>query len=112
MEYMGKLVINPSKIKTENRFNIKKGDAYILLDIDNSGLKKYDVQIDEINYLFSTQNIGIKVTSEALIKMSGGIVQGMSGAPLIQNGNLIGAINCVNINDPLDAYAIFIDKLL
>ena len=107
-----KLVINPSKIKTENRFNIKKGDAYILLDIDNSGLKKYDVQIDEINYLFSTQNIGIKVTSEALIKMSGGIVQGMSGAPLIQNGNLIGAINCVNINDPLDAYAIFIDKLL
>ena len=107
-----KLVINPSKIKTENRFNIKKGDAYILLDIDNSGLKKYDVQIDEINYLFSTQNIGIKVTSEALIKMSGGIVQGMSGAPLIQNGKLIGAINCVNINDPLDAYAIFIDKLL
>ena len=57
-------------------------------------------------------HIGIKVTSEALIKMSGGIVQGMSGAPLIQNGNLIGAINCVNINDPLDAYAIFIDKLL
>ena len=44
--------------------------------------------------------------------MSGGIVQGMSGALLIQNGNLIGAINCVNINDPLDAYAIFIDKLL
>ena len=85
---------------------------HFLIDHNNNFHKKYDVQIDEINYLFSTQNIGIKVTSESLIKMSGGIVQGMSGAPLIQNGNLIGAINCVNINDPLDAYAIFIDKLL
>lgn len=99
-------------ISTENRFNIKKGTAYILLNIDSTGLKKYEVQINQINYFASNQNIKIEVKSEELIKLSGGIVQGMSGAPLIQNGKLIGAINCVNINNPLDAYAIFIDKLL
>lgn len=103
---------NFQKIETENRFNIQKGEAYILLDLDNQDLKKYDVQVEEINYLLPNQNIRIKVTSEELIKISGGIVQGMSGAPLVQNDKLIGAINCVNINNPLDAYAIFIDKLL
>ena len=51
-------------------------------------------------------------TSEELIKLSGGIVQGMSVAQLVHNDKLIGAVNCVNTNDSLDGYAIFIDKLL
>lgn len=99
-------------IKTENRFNIKKGLAYILINVDGQGIQKYEVNVDEINYFSTIQNIRITVKSEELIKLSGGIVQGMSGAPLIQNGKLIGAINCVNVNNSLDAYAIFIDKLL
>ena len=99
-------------IDTGNRLNIKNGIAYILINLDGQGLKKYEVEITEINYFAATQNIRIKVKSQELINLSGGIVQGMSGAPLIQNDKLIGAINCVNINNSLDAYAIFIDKLL
>ena len=99
-------------INTGNRFDIKNGIAYILINLDGQGLKKYEVEITETNYFASTQNIRIKVKSQELINLSGGIVQGMSGAPLVQNEKLIGAINCVNTNNSLDAYAIFIDKLL
>lgn len=100
------------KIKTANRYSITKGQAYLLINLDGKGIKEYEVEIMEIDYLSSTQNIRIKVKSQELIEISGGIVQGMSGAPLVQNGELIGAINSVNINNSLDAYAIFVDKLI
>lgn len=99
-------------IQTENRFKIKTGTAYILINVDGYGIQKYEVEIKGINYIAFNRNIRIQVTSDELIKLSGGIVRGMSGAPLIQNDKLIGAINCVNENNPLDAYAIFIDKLV
>ena len=100
------------KIKTANRYNVTKGQAYLLINLDGRGIKDYEVEITGIDYLSNTQNIRIKVKSKELIEISGGIVQGMSGAPLVQNGELIGAINSVNINNSLDAYAIFIDKLI
>lgn len=99
-------------IETANRFDVKLGQAYILIDVDGQGIQKYEVEVKQINYLAQTQNIRIEVKSEELIKLSGGIVQGMSGAPLVQNDKLIGAVNCVNTNDSLDGYAIFIDKLV
>lgn len=100
------------KIKTANRYNITKGQAYLLINLDGNGLKEYEVEITKIDYLSTSQNIRILVKSQELIDISGGIVQGMSGAPLVQNGELIGAINSVNINNSLDAYAIFVDKLI
>lgn len=100
------------KIKTANRYDINKGQAYVFIDLDGSGLKSYEIEITDIDYLSSTQNIRISVKSEELIELTGGIVQGMSGAPIVQNGELIGAINSVNVNNSLDAYAIFIDKLI
>jgi stage IV sporulation protein B len=89
-------------IQTGNRYDIKKENASIVIDFDGNGLKEYEVEIIEINYLSKTQKINI----------SGGVAQGMSGAPLIQDGKLIGAINYVNNDNALEAYAIFIDKLL
>jgi len=80
--------------------------------IDGENLESYKVEIVGINYLQSNKNIRIKITDEKLIKETGGIVQGMSGTPVMQNGKLIGAINCVNVNNPQDAYAIFIDKII
>lgn len=100
------------KIKTENRYNIKNGTAYILIDFDGTGIKQYEVQITGINYFAHTKNIKISVTSQELINKTGGIVQGMSGSPLVQNGMLIGAINSVDIENPQEGYAIFIDKLI
>ena len=107
--------ITKSKYKTmstANRLDVKKGTAYICIDFDGSGLKEYEVEVTEINYFTYNENIRILVKSEELINKAGGIAQGMSGAPLIQNGKLIGAINCVNSENSLDAYAIFIDKLI
>ena len=100
------------EIETANRYNIKKGEANILIRLDGENLKSYKVEITGINYFDSNKNIRIKITDEALINATGGIIQGMSGTPVIQNGKLIGAINCVNISNPQDAYAIFIDKII
>ena len=77
-------------IQTENRFKIKTGTAYILINVDGYGIQKYEVEIKGINYIAFNRNIRIQVTSDELIKLSGGIVRGMSGAPLIQNDKLIG----------------------
>ena len=59
-------------------------------------------------------NIGtaIKITDEELIDLTGGIIQGMSGSPIIQNGKIVGAITHVFVNDPTQGYGIFIDEML
>lgn len=100
------------KIQTENRYNVETGAAYILIDIDGTGLQEYEVEITGIDFFSYTKNLRISVTSQELIKKTGGIVQGMSGTPIVQNGKLIGAINSVDISSPTKAYGIFIDKLL
>ena len=100
------------RIKTASRFEIEKGTAYILIDFDGTGIKEYEIEIEGINYLAFTKNINISVKSEELIRKTGGIVQGMSGTPIVQNGKLIGAVNCVDIDNPLQAHGIFIDKLI
>ena len=54
----------------------------------------------------------VKITDPKLLKQTEGIVQGMSGTPLVQDGKLIGAVNYVSADDPTDAYAVFVEKLL
>lgn len=100
------------EVETANRYDIKRGEANILIKLDGENLESYKVEIVGINYLQSNKNIRIKITDEKLIKETGGIVQGMSGTPVMQNGKLVGAINCVNVNNLQDAYAIFIDKII
>lgn len=100
------------KVETENRYKIKTGKANLLIRLDGKNLESYEVEILAINYIDSNKNLRIRITDERLINETGGIVQGMSGTPVMQNGKLIGAINCVSISDPQDAYAIFIDKLI
>ena len=98
--------------ETVNRYDIKKGKADILIRLDGETLESYEVEIVAINYFASNKNIRIKITDERLINETGGIVQGMSGTPVMQNGKLVGAINCVSALDSTDAFAIFIDKLI
>ena len=100
------------EVETASRYEIKRGEAEIAIDIDDKGIEKYKIEIKEIDYLHKNQNMKIKITSKELIGKTGGIVQGMSGTPIMQNGKLIGAINYVDSKDPTSAYAIFIDKLL
>ena len=100
------------EVETANRYNIKTGKANILIRLDGKKLESFEVEILAINYIDSNKNLKIKITDKRLIKETGGIVQGMSGTPVMQKGKLVGAINCVSVDNPQDAYAIFIDKLI
>ncbi len=100
-------------IPIATRFEVQKGKASILSTIDHSGVKEYSVLIEEINTASDGENsMVIKVTDENLIRKTGGIVQGMSGSPVIQNGKLVGAVTHVFVNDPTRGYGIFIENML
>lgn len=93
--------------------DISIGYAQIISDI--SGKKEYyDVEITYLDYLAVNSNKGIyiQVTDEKLLELTGGIVQGMSGSPIIQNGKIIGAVTHVLVNDPTRGYGIFIEEML
>lgn len=92
---------------------IKTGDAQILCTIDNQ-TRCYDIHIDKIymNADNINKSMKITVTDEELLKVTGGIVQGMSGSPILQNGRIVGAVTHVLVNDPTRGYGIFIEDML
>ena len=73
-----------------------------------------EVEIEQIDFYPREQNKGmvIRITDESLLEKTGGIVQGMSGSPVIQNGRLVGAVTHVLVNDPTRGYGIFIENML
>ncbi len=92
---------------------IKPGDAKILCCVDGREVKEYDIKIEKINNnLSETKNMTVKITDKELISKTGGIVRGMSGSPIIQNGKLIGAVTHVLVDDPTKGYGIFIENML
>lgn len=93
--------------------DIEKGEAYILSSFDGVR-QQYKVEIDEIDFHSDEENKGIlfHVVDEALLEKTGGVVQGMSGSPLVQNGKIIGAVTHVFVNDPTKGYGIFIENML
>ena len=89
------------------------GEATILCTLNGAQPQEYKIEIIKINKMDSdTKNILIKVTDEKLLEQTGGIVQGMSGSPIIQNGKLIGAVTHVLYNDPTKGYGIFIENMI
>ena len=95
-----------------SRFEVEKGEAEILCDVDGAGPKYYKIEITRVQKNGDGKNLVLEVTDERLISKTGGIVQGMSGSPIIQNGKLIGAVTHVFVNDPTRGYGIFIEKML
>ena len=77
-------------------------------------MKEYEVEITGVNLNASEVNKGIilKVTDPRLLEVTGGIVQGMSGSPILQNGKIIGAVTHVFVNNPTKGYGIFIENML
>ena len=92
---------------------IRKGEAQILCNVDGQA-KYYDVEIDEIYLDHDSVNRGmlLTVTDAELLAITGGIIQGMSGSPIIQDGKLVGAVTHVLVNDPTRGYGIFIENML
>lgn len=93
---------------------IKKGKAYILSTVEQGEPQKYEIEITHISYNENNKekNMVIKVCDEQLIAKTGGIVQGMSGSPIVQNGKLVGAVTHVIVNNPKKGYAIFAQNML
>ena len=93
--------------------DVKEGDAQILCNIDGQA-RYYDVKITRLmpNAENLNRQIALTVTDEELLRLTGGIVQGMSGAPIIQDGRIIGAVTHVLVNDSTSGYGIFIENML
>lgn len=92
---------------------VKSGAAQIICTVDDGGKKYYDIEIEKVFTTDDTQrNLILKVTDPELIKKTGGIVQGMSGSPIIQNGMLVGAVTHVFVDDPTEGYGIFAENML
>lgn len=91
---------------------IKTGYAEVITSIDNDGPKKYSIEIVNIDTdSTGNKNMTIKITDNALLAVTGGIIQGMSGSPIIQNGMLAGAVTHVFLNDNTKGYAIFAENM-
>lgn len=93
---------------------VKNGKAQILCTLDDKGPKLYDCEIEVRSsaYHKNVQNLLVKVTDKELLKKTGGIVQGMSGSPILQNGKLVGAVTHVLIDNPQKGYGIFAENML
>ena len=95
------------------RGELEEGSAEIFCTLDSNRIGRYRVEISNIDRTATgSKCFGVKITDPALIAASGGIVQGMSGSPIVQNGKLVGAVTHVLINDPTAGYGIFLENML
>lgn len=100
----------PEGLPVAGKDEVQIGSARILTTIDD-GVRSYDCEIERIDDN-QTRSMVIHITDEDLIAQTGGIIQGMSGSPIIQDGKLIGAVTHVLVNDPTRGYGIFIENML
>ena len=90
------------------------GAAQIISTVSAEGAQFYDIEIEKITYSKEkmSRSMVIKVTDQELLNTTGGIIQGMSGSPIIQNGMIVGAVTHVFLNDPTRGYGVFIENML
>lgn len=93
---------------------VHTGAATILVTLDSTGAHPYSVQIEKVSFDENspTKNMSLRITDKVLIEKTGGIVQGMSGSPIIQENRIIGAVTHVFVNDPQRGYGIFIENMI
>ena len=91
---------------------IKKGKAKILTVLEDDVVKEYEIEITKISKNQDTKNLSFKITDPELLEKTNGIVQGMSGSPIIQDDYIIGAVTHVVVDNPHKGYGIFITSML
>lgn len=99
-------------IEIADKENVTTGEALIKTVIKENKVEDFTINIININKEHQTKNILFEITDERLLEETGGIIQGMSGSPIIQNNKLVGAVNYVVLNDPSKGYGIFITTML
>lgn len=107
-----KLDLEPIEVALKEEVEV--GEAEILATVSGNDTKRYKIMIEKVNSKSSNlgRNLVIRVIDEELIEKTGGIVQGMSGSPIIQDGKIIGAVTHVLVNDPTRGYGIFIESMM
>lgn len=113
------LITNPSMLQGKTmaigtQEEVKVGKASILTTLDDNQVKRYDIEILEVNRQTqpSSKGLRVKMTDPTLIQKTGGIIQGMSGSPIIQNNKIIGAISHVTVDEPLFGYGMMVEWML
>lgn len=93
---------------------VREGPATILTTIAGGAAREYSVEIERVSLAEEdpNRNMVVRVTDEALLSATGGIVQGMSGSPILQDGRLVGAVTHVLVNDPTRGFGIFAQTML
>ena len=107
------LFSDQTPVEAAGKEEIKEGPATILCAAEGE-VKEYKIEIEKVDIHSKEINKGIilRVTDERLLDVTGGIVQGMSGSPILQDGKLVGAVTHVFVNDPTRGYGIFIENML
>lgn len=109
-----RLNLNQEEVEVALRNEIQTGKAQILCELEDGNIEKYDIEIQRmfLNNNEDNKSMVIKITDSRLLEKTGGIIQGMSGAPILQNGKLIGAVTHVLVNDPTTGYGVFADIMI
>ncbi len=107
-------IATSNELEVAVRNEIKIGKAEIICSLENGVKNSYEIQIKKIFKNNNTDNKSmlIEVTDERLLEKTGGIIQGMSGSPIVQNGKFIGAVTHVLVNNPKQGYAVFADMMI
>lgn len=105
-------ISNQKLYKVAKESDIKTGKATIRTVLESNIIKEYDINIIKVNEKTKTKNILFEITDEELLSKTNGIVQGMSGSPILQNDYIIGAVTHVVIDSPNKGYGIFITNML
>ncbi len=100
--------------KVAKKEEVKEGTAYILANVDGNTIEKFEIEIYDVKNQKTkdTKSFKIRVKDEKLLSKTGGIIQGMSGSPVIQDNKIVGAVTHVFINNPEEGYGIFIEWML
>ncbi len=104
----------PEGLPVGTRADVSLGKAELLTTLVDGEIRSYEIEIVKLadQSEAATRSMVIRVTDEELLEKTGGIVQGMSGSPIIQNGRIIGAVTHVFVNDPTQGYGVYLDWML
>ena len=103
---------NKEILEVATKEEVKIGSAKIATVLNKEEVKYYDIEINKIDETAKIKNISFKITDKELLDKTGGVVQGMSGSPIIQNNKIIGAVTHVIIDNPMSGYGLFITTML
>lgn len=110
--YQNKINEDWPLVKVAAKNEVKIGKAYIYTVLDGEEINQYEINIERINETSDTKNITFVITDQELLNKTGGVIQGMSGSPIMQNNKIIGVVTHVIVDNPYTGYGLFITTML